>query len=216
MWAASMWGQCPLHLFVGMCTVHYIHCVVHRDYVLLSGKREAIILYIGAVHFAEGIWFGVELIDGSLGIHGMSAPALVTQFTISLFEMCHFDCIQMARSMDGATSRYLQCCRLWVDGECTVCTLQCLYPLTVYAMSSHIGTRITLFVSRHRLNAPSLFKDTKYAINWRIDSMCTLEDGDTRFSLTIPQTPTPLPTLPNRAVWPMSGGATGGRESRIS
>lgn len=39
------------------------------DYVLLNKGREAIILYIGAVHFADGIWFGVELIDGSVGIH---------------------------------------------------------------------------------------------------------------------------------------------------
>ena len=36
---------------------------------MLSQRREAVILYIGAVHFAEGIWFGVELIDGSLGVH---------------------------------------------------------------------------------------------------------------------------------------------------
>jgi len=39
------------------------------DFVVLKGRREGQILYIGAVHFAEGIWFGVELIDGSLGVH---------------------------------------------------------------------------------------------------------------------------------------------------
>jgi len=36
---------------------------------MLSQNREGIILYIGEVHFAKGIWVGLELVNGAVGAH---------------------------------------------------------------------------------------------------------------------------------------------------
>eukprot|EP01083_Nonionella_stella_P317469 1156157_1 len=49
-------AQLPLSINVG-------------DHVLLTVDREGIVLYIGEVHFARGIWFGIELMNGSVGTH---------------------------------------------------------------------------------------------------------------------------------------------------
>ena len=40
-----------------------------NDYVLLTNKQRGLIRYIGNVHFGKGEWFGIELIDGSIGTH---------------------------------------------------------------------------------------------------------------------------------------------------
>ena len=40
-----------------------------NDYVSLTNKRKGLIRYIGTVHFGNGQWFGIELIDGSIGNH---------------------------------------------------------------------------------------------------------------------------------------------------
>ena len=36
---------------------------------MLSKNREGIILYTGEVHFAKGIWVGLELVNGAIGSH---------------------------------------------------------------------------------------------------------------------------------------------------
>ena len=40
-----------------------------NDYISLTNKRKGLIRYIGTVHFGNGKWFGIELIDGSIGNH---------------------------------------------------------------------------------------------------------------------------------------------------
>jgi len=44
-------------------------CYCVGDIVVLSGGRTAWIRYVGEVHFAEGEWFGVEVLKGAAGKH---------------------------------------------------------------------------------------------------------------------------------------------------
>eukprot|EP00483_Globobulimina_turgida_P005664 UN05674 len=40
-----------------------------NDYISLKNKRKGLIRYIGNVHFGNGEWFGIELMDGTIGNH---------------------------------------------------------------------------------------------------------------------------------------------------
>eukprot|EP01083_Nonionella_stella_P096203 270365_1 len=39
------------------------------DEVLLPAHREGIVRYVGNVHFGAGTWFGIELLNGAIGLH---------------------------------------------------------------------------------------------------------------------------------------------------